>query len=266
MIITLTASPTPPRVEIVATGMPATTTTVTVTRSTDTDTWPVRGGAEALAGTGLMVVDWETPTGVPVTYQITARDSTGATVDTATATATTIPDAGPGWMWLSDPLDETSPILVHTHTGTDAHRAGGRDTTSAHPLGSRWPVPSIGPRTRLQDWHLVLLLDDTTAGPVRALSDRALIVCVRPAAALRLEPLLYVAVTGSDEEPWHEQLGLGTPRWRSLLTLTCTATRGTELSPSVYAWTWDDVNALNLTWDQLWARWPTWNDVQRGDA
>ena len=267
MALAATIRDNPPRVDLDSTGLPTTAAQITVTRTVDGEVWPVRGagdsyvpGSPTWSGT-----DREVPVGRTVTYRIVAARATGATVATQTVTVT-VPDINPGMAWLSDPLDETVALPVHLQVGTDEDRTGSRDVRLAQPIGAAWPVGTIGRMSRLTDWQLVVVAhDETLSAALRDLQQQALIVCVRTSAQLHLPPLLYVAITAHSEQVWHEQLGQPTPRWRARHQWTCAATRGTELSPSVYAWTWGDVKALGITWAQAAARWPQWRDVKRGD-
>ena len=72
----------------------------------------VRGASPMTVVPGLVIVrDFEVPIGVPVTYTAQSFNSTGAVIDTQTATVT-VPSAGVCDMWLNDLARVTNTILI----------------------------------------------------------------------------------------------------------------------------------------------------------
>lgn len=105
--ITATTRPTatPPSVTLEVTAVPPATISVTITRDVaGLPTTAVRGAeSQPTSGGTAVVVEYETPFGVPATYRATAYDAAGAALDTAQVTVTLAVDE----MWISDPLAPT---------------------------------------------------------------------------------------------------------------------------------------------------------------
>jgi hypothetical protein len=92
---------------------PALTASVRIQRKGPSGTAvTVRGFDSAARGPGLLVArDFEAPIGVPLTYTVTARNSGGTAIDTATVTVTATAQPCPD-TWLTDLARPTNTLRV----------------------------------------------------------------------------------------------------------------------------------------------------------
>lgn len=77
-------------------------------------TFKVRGGVDLFAAGGAVVMDYEVPLGVPVSYRAEMFDAAGASLGWTDATQVTV-DAGftrPGMVWVSQPLYPAGAVRV----------------------------------------------------------------------------------------------------------------------------------------------------------
>lgn len=220
----------------------------------------------------MSIVDYEVPLGVPVAYEVDALAADDGVLATATSVQLVMPEPPDGSAWISDPLDELSPMLVRCLVGTDEVRnypASGEVVTSMS--GAR--SGSMGTRPGLSVWPMTLraegaedtrrlrslLVGDETdegrGGPAGVL--------VRLAGWHQLPPLLYgLGLSPSEEFSPHRDHTWS--RWQVELSVT----DGPALATVIRRWTWADLTAFcvaeGLTWATVKTVFPTWNAMTLG--
>ena len=260
MIVSTTVTTDPPVVAVEVSAMAAGTVSWTLYRDAGSDSFPVRGAQAALVGTGAQVVDREVPVGVAVSYRIATFDSSGAPLDTATVSVAALPDVAVPYMWVSDPLDQTKTRRLHCLTGSDVQRTSSRAVAYAKPSGSKYPIASIGELSRLQEWPLVLFGDTASSAVwVRDLLGNALQLCIRPPAWSQLPPVMYLTVAGVVES-----FPTGAPDVFAMFAVEGSIVAPSLIDPVVVAWTYDDLEAMGLTYDQVNATFASYNALERG--
>lgn len=207
MIITLTPHDVSPRVDIELSALPVGTTTLTITRIADGRTWKVRIAGSILAGSTAYTEDAEAPTGVVVYYRVTALSSTGSVLEEQQVSTGPIADAPHSMVWLSDPLDATSAVLVTLSTPSIRERPRPRQVADSWPIGgdlahSAWSASTRGPlyfeiHPEEADYDTVMDLLD---GPV----------LIRPPAHYRIGAAVYGiprdVLPAVDLHPWRAQV------------------------------------------------------------
>ena len=258
--VTLATHTSPPSVDIAISGLPVGTASLSVLRVVSVDILAaasVRGASSALVGTTADVTDWDAPTGVPVTYRVTALSGDGTVLESAEATSDVIPDqwgAIEGWRgWLSDPLNPTAAKSVCLLAGTGASR------TSSMPVAFSYPATSGGFAravygTRRKPSHQVIVYakDPVEVAEISELLTTCPSLLFRPPSAMRLPPVIYGVSPDVVEVPFGER-GKGDPQTRWVLDLT--ATRGPGRDVIRGGWTYSDILALGLTYRQLFTAW-----------
>lgn len=253
--VTLDTHTSPPSVDIAVSGLPVGTASLSVLRVVSADILSaasVRGASSALVGTTADVTDWDAPTGVPVTYRVTALSGDGTVLESAEATSDVIPDPGGSLGWLSDPLDVDSPLTVTMMMGTDAQRNYDMPVSLSYPVGDGLGRAVYGTR-RQPTYQLVLRVEGlTAASTLRELLTRNASMLWRPPSHLGLPPVIY-GVAQPQELPQGPRPVGDTPvfYWSADLT----ATRGPGWDILRGGWTYGDILALGLTYRQLFTAW-----------
>lgn len=253
-----------PRVEITITPMPVDADSITVWRSWSGQRTQVRDAVGVTVSGDFLVVDYEAPFGVAVTYTCETADAAGVPSELSSGTATTLNVAT---VWMQDALDPDSAIEVQITPGSSGVRAIG---DSFAPLTYDMPmqiVPIVGARepialggTRQAPSGVPLTIQtwsDSDTEAVRTLWDRSWPVCFRtPSTIPQHRGLVYLAFTFT-ETPY--------PGWeKTLFTATATAVRGPGRGIVVQPRTYDHLLDEAATYADLLALYPTYLDVRRG--
>ena len=256
MILTATVHPTPPRAEIHATDLPANTAWVA---AHDSLTHRTLYRAD-VAGAEALLIDHTIPAGESVTL-VRAYAANGDVLGEASVTITT-PEPPSSHVWLSDPLDEGSALLVPATVQGDQERPRYAPVAASRTLDGR-TILSIGQRHRGQ-W--VLAVKAETPEMIRALAhfiDHAASVLVRAGTEMYLPGRLYGALPESSEV-----LRLTAARDTATWLLVVEPSDGPGIGAVISTWTWDALEqfceAAGITWDSLGDTFPTWLDVERG--
>lgn len=253
----VTASPreTPLHVEFTVTGLPDGTTRLVAYNEQ-------RQVASAdVSPPDALLFDFTAPVGETV-YRIAAVDAEGIELASATV-AVSLPEPPSSHVWLSDPLDETSAILVPLTIDGDRERPVVRNVEASHSLAGR-TILSVG-ASHYGPWEIVLHATDAAA--IDALQEfflRASSILIRPGTELHLPRRIYGAVPEAIES-----LRLQRPFAKDgFWALTVARSDGPGIDVVISSWTWDGLEAFTeehqLTWDTLGDVFPTWLDVQRG--
>lgn len=258
MSITPTVYADPPRVDLVLTGMPATTARVRVYRKCNgQDLW-VRGGTQVVGVAGR-VMDWEVPCGRLITYWVYCVSSAGATLESKSVTVATVPDVPMSSVWLSDPLDQTSPMLVTALAGTDDVRTYPANVSRAVGSATGRARLSVGTREALPAFRLTILAEGADRAAVRALVTGSVCLLVRAPVAADLPPLIY-GVPAEPQESVRAYAAGAPATW----DLTLTTSGGPALDVMVPAWTYGDLKATGALYSALSSSWSTYLDLSRG--
>lgn len=192
-----------PRVEVLITPMPVDVDTITIYRSWQGQRDIVRGANRAVVAGDHLVVDYEAPLGLSVSYSAVGYDSSGVpSAESSTAVTTvSVVDA-----WLQDPLDPTSampaglriprPLMVTPPSFMPASYSAAVTVTQI--VGSALPVATSGTRQAASGVPLTLdARDPSTTAAVMELLTQAFPLCVRaPADLVPMFPgLTYLAIS-----------------------------------------------------------------------
>jgi hypothetical protein len=240
--------------------LPANTNTVIVYRTVDGVETTVRNGYNLYAVGGAIVDDWEAPIGVPVTYRAECFNSVGTDLgSTASSVAVTILADTVGTAWLSDPLDETSPVKV-----TMAGQAG---QAPSRPIPGQ--VYQVGLRTIVLAGvpGLISNLDmgfytQTTADreTVLALVKKANgLLLLRTPPPMMVPRLLYCFCPGMTPSEFRLTQGVEKIAWANPVTEVSPTTASTSVS-SV---SWQTYIDAFPTWADMEAAYATWFDAMK---
>ena len=256
-----------PRVEVLITPMPGDATSVKVWRSVPGSAPRLVRGADRAAVSGdYLVMDYEAPIGVPVTYTCQTRNVTSTPSTTSSASAP-VTLASP-LMWVHDALDpagavglsvagESSPGLADGSFAALTYAAA----LSTARTGGAYPFAAASPRQAASDVPLVFWADGDGDTDALRIVLQAFPLCVRVPLAVRgPERLLYLALGDVVESP----LGGGSPI--TTFTTSGIATLPPGLSIVLPVRTWNDGADEGTTWDDMAALYRTWLDAQRGGA
>lgn len=254
----------PPRALVTVSSIPAGADRITVSRRAGRRLRRAPRMSRQVAGASVSVVDYEVPLGVPVSYDVTALAANGGVLASTTSSQLVMADPPDGCAWISDPLDELSPLLVQCLVGTDDVRtypASGEVVSAMS--GARYG--SMGTRPGLSVWPMTLWAEG--ADDTRRL--RSLLVgandedrggpaglLVRVAGWHQLPPLLYGIGLSPDEEfsPHRDHTWA---RWQVELSVT----DGPALATVIRRWTCADLLAFGLaeglTWGTISTVFPT---------
>lgn len=255
-----------PRVEVVVTPMPGDADTITVWRSWKGQYAVVRDADAASVSGDFLVVDYEVPLGVPVTYTCRTADAAGTPSQESSGTTTTV---NVSELWIQDPLDPTTALaaridLVQT-TGVSLHGESFMPATYSADIqitpvaGSALPVAFSGTRRAASRMPLSLITWDVDAtDQLRLLLRQAFPLCIRtPADIPQLTGLTYVALDDVLETPY--------PGWDStLFTATVDSVRGPGAGIVVQVRTYDDLLDEAGTYSALLGLYSTYVEVLRG--
>lgn len=258
MSITPTVYTDPPRVDVVLTGMPADTARVRVFRQCGGQDYWVRGGTQVV-GTAGRVTDWEVPCGRTVTYWVYCMSAAGATLESGSVTVTTVPDVPTSSVWLSDPLDQKSPMLVTALAGTDDVRTYPAAVSRAVGSSTGRARLSVGTREALPRFRLTIFAEGTDRAKVRALVTGSVCLLVRAPTVADLPPLIY-GVPAEPEESVRAYAAGAPATW----DLTLMTSGGPALDAMVPAWTYGDLKATGALYSALSSSWSTYLDLSRG--
>lgn len=250
----------PPRVVMQISNLDPATTSITIDRKAGGEVWPVRGAADAVVGSTAYVTDYEVPVGIPATYILTLFDADGGELRSFVFTPPTVPDPPYSSVWLSDPLNQRSPMLAFALLETDAERISEVQASYATPAGSPYSIASVTGRTKLQEWPLKLWVQTNgEAALLRDLLHTASPLCIRlPSWAEGLPPIIYGQVRAVERPRLRDDQNM------FFWDLMVRAGRGTRLPVAVHRWTFGDLTALNQTYAETAATFPTFADLTRG--
>lgn len=213
-----------------------------------------------IAGSAAYHPDYTAPAG-EATYLVRTFNASGVMLEEVSTTVTT-PEPPRSHVWLSDPLDETSPVLVPMMIDGDRERPRHANVAVARTVGGR-VIASIGPTT-LGEWVIVVKAE--TPAMIRRLQDffdNASSLLVRAGSEMFLPGRMYAALPDASESlRLHPEVPNGT--W----TLTCIPADAPGIDPVISTWTWDALEmfceAHNIDWDSLGDTFPTWMELERG--
>lgn len=256
MLITGTAHTDPLMVELNITGLPATTARIEVLDGLTQH----RVTRQPTSGTTALVLDYTAPAG-EATYLIRAFNAGDVQVDEGNTTVTTSQPPS-SHVWLSDPLDETSPVLVPMMIDGDRTRPRHADIAVAHTLGGR-SIASVGPQHR-GVWQIVIkAVDPEMIRRLQVFIDNASSVLVRAGTEMFLPGRMYGVLPDSSES-----LRLYGDPPTGYWTLNIGPATAPGIDSVISTWTWDALEAFceahDITWDTLGDTFPTWIDVERG--
>lgn len=212
-----------------------------------------------VAGTSALLEDYTAPTG-EATYLVRALAG-GVVVAEANLTVLT-PEPPQSHVWISDPLDETSAVLVPLLIEGDRERPRHATVATSHTVGGR-VISSIGPRYRGL-WQIVIHATDP--GMINRLQDffdNASSVLIRGGSELFLPGRMYGAIPASSES-----LRLHRPQTDGAWAIDIQPDDGPGIDAIISTWTWEALEAFceahDITWDNLGDTYPTWLDLERG--
>ncbi|SOD72717.1 hypothetical protein SAMN05892883_2067 [Jatrophihabitans sp. GAS493] len=255
-----------PRIEVLIATMPGDAVTITVYRSWSGRKAAVRDANGAPVSGDFLVIDYEAPLGVPVSYSCVTTDVSGIpSSESALSTPSTLSVVQ---AWVQDPLDPSSAMPI----GMNKQQAGiwfqvdsfsqlsyGLSSSVSEVIGSGLPLGIAG--TRQQASAVPLQVKTRTPGladQFRDLLAQAYPLCLRTPVKLPvLDGLTYLDIPVITEAP------VITPP-SSTFTMTVQAIQGPGLDVVVPVRTWDDVATEGATWNDIAALYSTWIDVQRG--
>lgn len=248
-----------PRIDLLVTEVPDGTVVLNVERRVGGRWWRVRTPGNPVSGATAYIEDAEVPVGAQVPYQAAALSVDGSVLATATATAAALPDPPSGRVWLSDPLDAASAVLVQCTSETDPQRPFEMDIDDAYPLGARFGSAAYGVQRHGALRFEVYCPNRSIHSAVAELLSGG--VLVRAEAWRDLPPLIY----GPPRDYAQRVTPRGGDFW-SLHEFSIIPTVGPGVSVVLPRRTWADLMAEAATWADVVAMYPTWVDVIRGGA
>jgi hypothetical protein len=257
-----------PRVEILVSPMPVDADTITVTRFYGSQADTVRGATGAVVAGDFVVIDYEVPLGVAVSYACVTKDSGGVPSSVSTASDAVTLDVAE--VWAQDPLDpSTSMPWASSRTGgVDAFlRKGsltgytlGANQALAPSIGSRRPVGQSGVRQAPSAIPILLTTtsDDTAQALYALLVQAGAALCLRvPPSAVKLyDALSYVQLGDIVPDTTRE----GQIWW----TTSGTQIVGPSLDVIVPVRNYEDLAGEAATYADLAVLYATYLDMQRG--
>lgn len=253
-----------PEARIDVSGIPDGAARLEVTRRVAGVTMFAPRATSAVAGTTGLAQDFDVPLGVPVEYRVDAVAADGAVLASAQADAVTGPDVPDSHVWVSDPLDTGSAMLVRALVGTDQARSYPA-AVETWATGSGGRSGSVGPRAGLESWPLVLWVEGAEeVRRLRWLLTESSGLLVRAPAAHQLPPLMFGFVPTPTETASPIPGMHAWAQWQVELRIT----DGPMLKVALARWSWRDLTdfclAEGITWATLEAVFPTWRDVRLG--
>lgn len=258
-----------PRVEILISPMPVDADTITITRAYGSQTDTVRGATGVVVAGDFVVVDYEAPFGVDVTYTCVTEDAGGIASSVSDPSTTVNLDVAE--VWAQDPLDPSTsmPWALNRDGASDARAK--RPSFSgfklsapqnlAASIGSRLPIGQSGVRQAPSAMPLVIATTtpDSTLTMLNLLTQAGALLCIRvPAAKLPLvDPLGYYQL--GDITP-DDTTVYGQVWW----TTAATAIVGPSLDVIVPTRTLDDLGGEASTLADFGTLYATLIDLERG--
>jgi hypothetical protein len=258
---TYTVDPPAVQVTLTAADLNADVQTVTLYRIADGQTVAVRTAINIFAGGGFSASDAEPPFGIPVMYRAQQYDASGNVLGYTDSVTVTVPSVAPWIGYLSDPLDETSPVkVVMTDT---AGTAPSRTTAGTlYQVGST-AVVLAGVQAGLTglDMGFYTLSDADDAAVQGTLQQANGLVLIRtaPGFGVLIPRALYCfagtanpVYQNGDGSVWTNAVSEVTPNTQPLIN----ANASWQTYMNAFA-TWNDFNAAYATWLDAEANPPT---------
>lgn len=255
-----------PRVEVDVLSGPADAVAITVWRNWGNQQTVVRGCLQAPFSSAFLVIDYEVPLGVPVTYACQTFDVNGtpSPVFPVSAPVTVASTSA----WLSDPLAPATVVEVPLRqpAATVLKFASLRgvtyaaDSSTVSVAGSNLPIGFARTRRLASKVPIeVRTTDAAAASALRALLLQVFPLCVRVPANLApvLGGLAYLGLSDVTETLWPDGNN------------TTFQTSGDSIQPTMQAIvaplrTWKTLQSEATSWAQVQSLYATWLDVQRG--
>jgi hypothetical protein len=248
--VTITVAPPTARITLREDDLLPGTARVTLYRIAEGRTTEVRAGKDLFAAGGAVLVDYEIPLGVPVTYRAQQYAEDGTELGYTGAVEVTVPVDSPYRGWISDPLDATVAVPV---VFSDA---AGRSPSAPIPgtvyrVGDR-TVALVGQQGLLEnlnmDFFTETLADrDALLGLLRSSGG---LVLIRSAPALQVPRLLYCWAANAVPDTFAGEF----TAWANTVQEVSPTEGGIVLSPVTWQTyidafpTWEAFNAAYLTW------------------
>lgn len=269
MIITASAQASPPRVDLDVSEAPAGTVRLEVSGAVGRHEWRVRGASAALiVGAGAATLtDWDAPTGREVSYTASAYSATGALLASASVLVVGPPDPPDcSLAWLSDPLDETSAMLVSLRRGSlDALPFEVTSVSLSGPPSAAFPSAAVSGRRRLVKVPLLLRAVGSQQAALLALLE-APTICLRIPSHSRfpgrelLPPVLYGPVTSLSVTP-----GVGWTVDRSWWSVELAPSTGPRMAAVIPAWSYADLAVSLPSYTDVSTAYATYANLARGN-
>lgn len=248
-----TANPCP-RVEVTITPA-GDNATITLWRTDPTGSSIVRGGDRVPVSGPVLVVDYEAPFGVAVTYAAIGYSAAGEASPSSPSSAP-VTLAVTGCPWVQDPTDPGTAMVWQLAEWPQ--RTHGRDDETLWPVTSDVAVVLTGPRRQPTSTMTVLTRAAAQAAALLLLTDLPVIL-VRTDAAWRWRGGYFA--TGEVVENPHV-VGVPTDQdrfWQVPLTPVAPAPAGGVVAYN----SWADVVDLYPTWAAVVATKPSWLELVR---
>lgn len=199
------------RVSFAAAELSASVATVSVVQISSAGEFPVRGATGINAAGGAVVIDYEAPLGVPVSYRAEQFDAAGVSLG-LTASASVQLNISPGDVIVQDFLAPKKAVRVDAHSSfggevrtsrtATRYRAGGNTLVLMGEVGLAEQVPlTVNTRT--------LAAADTLES---VLAEGTVLIRSMP-GVLRIPQLLYCAIPEVSQVPMDVQWGGEWVRW-----------------------------------------------------
>lgn len=218
-----------------------------------------RVASRAVSGSAGVFFDHTAPAGEAV-YLIRAYTNGVQVAEQSIIVET--PEPPQSHVWISDPLDETSTLLVPLLIEGDRERPRHANVSVARTVGGR-TIASIGPR-HLGEWVIVIKAEDPEM--IRRLQDffdNASSLLVRAGSEMFLPGRLYAALPDVSES-----LRLYRPVPDGAWALSCLPADAPGIDPVISTWTYDALElfceAHGITYDNLGDAFPTYLELERG--
>lgn len=264
MTVTPTSFAVPPRVTLEISDAPDGAERLSVLRAAQGFTQPVIQARGALVGGEALVTDWAAAVGREMSYTVSAIDASGSVLEQVSVTVPALPDTPPSWVWISDPLDETSPMLVYAVGDTGRQTTRPATIALTYPISADYPTAHVGQRRGISRFLLTIkAVGQQEQAAVNALLD-APAVCVRIGTTGLVTAMVPPVLYGVAAEP-DIQAGAGREDV-AYVTLDLAPTSGPGISAINSAWSWDDLTATGLTWDEVASVFASWWDVAKGES
>lgn len=210
----------------------------------------------AVASDQLVLEDYEAPLGVPLTYNVELRDSTGALAGTRTSSSVTIALGDGNLVWLKDPGEPQRNLAVMVSKAPDWSRPIEQAVNRV--LNRRNAVVFSGLRSGLEGELQIWTRSDEERASLHWLLDSGHTLFWQANPGYGIDDM-YVSVGTAPEA---RAGGMATDAWRvwtlPMIQVDMPVTVGVAGSAGR---TWQDVLTENTTWADVLARYATWEDV-----